>query len=162
MTFAVRVREVARVGEGLDLEIFLEKHSGELLIFVMAILLVGTLLIVVPQLLRHNHKVSEMRHSEHIKAVECGQSLPPFDVRSRMAGRTAALVPMVSVICAATVTSFLVAYRSESLFSVTVAVWAVAGLVSLAAVTGGVALLGRLAQLDAGLAEEEDEEESLT
>ncbi len=151
-----------RVGEGLDLEMFLEKHSGELLIFVMAILLVGTLLIVVPQLLRHNYKVSEMRHAEHIKAVECGQSLPYYDVRTRMAGRTAALVPMVSVICAATVTSFLVAYRSESLFSVTVAVWAVAGLVSLAAVTGGVALLGRLAQLDAGLADEEEEEESLT
>ncbi len=152
-----------QVGEGVHLEMFLEKHSGELLIFVMAILLVATLLIVVPQLLRHNHKVSEMRHAEHIKAVECGQSLPHYDVRTRMAGRTAALVPMVSVICAATVTSFLVAYRSESLFSVTVAVWSVAGLVSLAAVTGGVALLGRLAQLDAGLAdEEEEEEESLT
>ena len=141
------------------METYLEKHSGELLIFVMAILLVATLLIVVPQLLRHNHKTSEMRHTEHLKALECGQSLPPYDVKSRMAGRTAALVPMVSVICAATVTSFLVAYRSESLFSVTVAVWAVAGLVSLAAVTGGVALLGRLAAIDAGLEDEESEEE---
>lgn len=141
------------------MEIFLEKHSGELLIFVLAVLLVGTLLIVVPQLLRHNNKTSEMRHAEHLKAIESGQSLPPIDIRSRMAGRTAALVPMVSVICAATVTSFLVAYRSEALFSVTVAVWAVAGLVSLAAVTGGVALLGRLAQLAHGANEEEEQEE---
>ena len=141
------------------MELFLEKHSGELLIFVMAILLVATLLIVVPQLLRHNHKTSEMRHAEHLKALECGQSLPPYDARSRMAGRTAALVPMVSVICAAVVTSFLVAYRSESLFSVSVAVWAVAGLVSLAAVTGGVAVLGRLAQLETGLEDEEEEEQ---
>ena len=82
-----------------------------------------------------------MRHEEHLKAIAGGQPLPPYDVRSRAAGRTAALVPMVSVICAATVTSFLVAYRSEALFSVTVAVWSVAGLVSLAAVTGGVALI---------------------
>lgn len=141
------------------MELFLEKHSGELLIFVLAVLLVATLLIVVPQLLRHQHKSNEMRHAEHLKAIEAGQSLPPLDVRSRMAGRTAALVPMVSVISAATVTSFLVAYRSEALFSVTVAVWAVAGLVGLAAVTGGVALLGRLAQLETGIADEEEEEQ---
>jgi hypothetical protein len=141
------------------MELFLEKHSGELLIFVLAILLVATLLIVVPQLLRHQHRMNEMRHTEHLKAIEAGQSLPPLDVRSRMAGRTAALVPMVSVISAATVTSFLVAYRSEALFSVTVAVWAVAGLVGLAAVTGGVALLGRLAQLETGQADEEEEEQ---
>lgn len=144
------------------METLLEKHSGELLILVMAILLVATLLIVVPQLLRHNHKANEMRHAEHLKALECGQSLPPLDVKSRMAGRTAALVPMVSVICAAVVTSFLVAYRSESLFGVTVAVWAVAGLVGLAAVTGGVALLGRLAHIDAGLEDEDSEEEELS
>ena len=141
------------------MELFLEKHSGELLIFVLATLLVATLLIVVPQLLRHQHKMNEMLHEEHLKAIDAGQSLPPYDVRSRMAGRTAALVPMVTVICAATVTSFLVAYRSEALFSVTVAVWAVAGLVGLAAVTGGVALLGRLAQLESGHADEEEEEQ---
>jgi hypothetical protein len=141
------------------MELFLERHSGELLIFVLAILLVATLLIVVPQLLRHHHKANEMRHAEHLKAIEAGQSLPPSDVRSRMAGRTAALVPMVTVISAATVTSFLVAYRSEALFSVSVAVWAVAGLVGLAAVTGGVALLGRLAQLEIGEEDEEEEEQ---
>jgi len=56
---------------------------------------------------------------------------------------------------AATVTCFLVAYHSENLFAVTLGVWCVAGVVSLAAITGGVALMGRLAQLHVG--EEEDE-----
>jgi hypothetical protein len=41
------------------------------------------------------------------------------------------------------------------LFSVALAVWSVAGVVSLAAITGGVALLGRLAQL--GSADEGDQ-----
>jgi len=146
------------------MEVFLEKHSGEILILVLAVILMCTLLMVVPQLLRHSFRGTEMRHQEHMRAIEAGQKLPPYDVRSRAAGRTAALVPMVSVICASTVTSFLVAYRSEALFSVTVAVWAVAGLVSLASVTGGVALLGRLAQLEAGYADDEEteEEESYT
>lgn len=139
------------------METFFEKHSGEILIFVLALLVAGVLLIVVPQLLRHNHKFNEMRHAEHLKALEQGQSLPPFDVRSRAAGRTASLVPMVTVISAATVTGFLVAYRFESLFAITVAVWAVAALVSLAAITGGVALLGRLAQLDSGVEDEQEE-----
>jgi hypothetical protein len=51
-----------------------------------------------------------------------------------------------------------VAYKSEYLFSVAVAVWAVVGVVSLAAITGGVALMGRLAQLEAGLPDEEFDE----
>ena len=140
----------------LTLDSFLEKHSGEVLIFVLALVLSTVLLIVVPQLLRHNHKLNEMRHAEHLRALEQGQSLPPLDVKGRMAGRTAALVPMVALICAATVTSFLIAYRFESLFAVTVAVWTVAGIVSLAAVTGGVALLGRLAQLDHGIPDDDE------
>ena len=64
------------------------------------------------------------------------------------------LVPMVTVISGATVTCFLVAYRSDHVFSVALVVWAVAGIVSLAAITGGVALMGRLAQLDEGEPEE--------
>jgi hypothetical protein len=63
---------------------------------------------------------------------------------------------MVVIISAATVTCFLVAYKSESLFQVTLAVWVVAGVVSLAAITGGVALIGRLAQLQSGVGEEEE------
>jgi hypothetical protein len=55
---------------------------------------------------------------------------------------------MVTVCAAATVTCFLVSFRSENTLSVTIAVWVVAGVISLAAVTGGVALLGRLAHVD--------------
>jgi hypothetical protein len=62
---------------------------------------------------------------------------------------------MVVIIAAATVTCFLVAYKSENLFAVSLAVWSVAGVVSLAAITGGVALIGRLAQLTSGVEEEE-------
>jgi hypothetical protein len=142
------------------MEGLLEKHSGELLIIALALLLMATLLLLVPQLLRASQRSTELRSAEHMKALEKGQTLPPFDVRSRAAGRTAALVPMVAVISAATVTCFLVAYKSESLFSVAVAAWGAAGLVSLAAVTGGVALMGRLAQLDSGVEEDQlDEEE---
>ena len=69
-------------------------------------------------------------------------------------GTLLVLVPMVVVCAAGTVTCFLVAYRSENLFAVALAVWSVAGVVSLAAITGGVALLGRLAQLHSGEEEE--------
>ena len=57
------------------------------------------------------------------------------------------LVPMVSVIMAGVVTCFQVAYRPDSVFSVSLSVWSVSGVVSLAAITGGIALLGRLAQI---------------
>ena len=67
------------------------------------------------------------------------------------------MVPMISVCAAATVTCFLVAYKSEYLFSVSLAVWVVAGVVSLAAITGGVALVGRLAHLDDEEFDEADE-----
>lgn len=137
------------------MEAFWERHSGELMMLAMAAMVLGTLLVLVPKLLRYAVSNQQLRHDEHIKAVEAGQPLPPFDVRSRVAGRTTALVPMVAVISAATVTCFLVAYKSEYLFSVAVAVWAVVGVVSLAAITGGVALMGRLAQIEAGLPDEE-------
>jgi hypothetical protein len=61
---------------------------------------------------------------------------------------------MVVVISAATVTCFLAAYRSDNVFAVSLAVWSVAAVVGLAAITGGVALMGRLAQIDT---ESEDE-----
>jgi hypothetical protein len=82
-----------------------------------------------------------------MRALEQGQVVPEDDEASRAAGRTAMLVPMVVIISAATVTCFLVVSKADSLFSVTLAVWTVAGVVSLAAITGGVALIGRLAQL---------------
>jgi hypothetical protein len=136
------------------LEPFLEKHSGELMILILGALVLATLLIVVPQLLRHHHRSLEMQHAERMRTLEQGQSLPQHDDRSRLAGWTAFLVPMVVICAAGTVTVFLAAYRSESLFSVALVVWTVSGVASLAAITGGVALLGRLAQLHSGEEEE--------
>src|SRR5262249_33948179 len=92
-----------------------------------------------------------------MRALEQGQTVPPMDERSLAAGRTALLVPMVVVISAATVTCFMAAFKAEFFFAVSLAVWCVAGIVSLAAITGGVALLGRLGQLHSGQPEDEDE-----
>jgi hypothetical protein len=139
------------------LETFLRTYSGELMILVLFVLVVLTLIILVPQLLRANLRKTEMMHLERMKALEQGIVIPPVDEPSRAAGRTAMLVPMVVVICAGTVTCFLVAYRAEQVLSVSLAVWSVAGLVSLAAITGGVALLGRLAQLHSGVEDYEEE-----
>ena len=134
------------------MELFLEKHSPELLILILTVLVLGVL---VPQLVaiyRHSLEI----HPEHMRVLEQGQTLLPPDDRSRSAGRTAVLVPMVVICAAATVTCFLVAYQHENVSSVVIlAVWSVAGVVSLAAITGGVALMGRLAQLN----DEEPEEE---
>jgi hypothetical protein len=137
---------------------FIEAHSREITMLVLAALVLGSLLLLVPQLLRAHMRLQEMQHLEHMRAVEQGHPLPRHDERSRFAGRTAALVPMVVVISAGTVTCFLAAYGSESLFAVSLAVWSVAGVVSLAAITGGVALMGRIAQLNAGIFEDEEEE----
>jgi len=126
----------------------LEKHSSEIMIVVLAAMVLGTLLILVPQLLRAHHRNAEQRHAERMKSLERGLQPPPVDDRARAAGRTAALVPMVAVCAAATVTCFLVAYRSESLLFVTISVWAVTGVICLSAIMGGVALLGRLQQLE--------------
>jgi hypothetical protein len=128
-------------------EILLEHHSGELTILVLFVIVILTLIILVPQLLRaHLHKV-EMQHQEHMRALEQGYPIPPVDEPSRLAGRTAMLVPMAVMITAGTVTCFIAAYKPEDVLGVTLAVWTVGGVVSLAAITGGVALLGRLAQL---------------
>jgi hypothetical protein len=138
---------------------FLEVHSGELTILVLAAMILGALLVLVPQLLRVQQRALEMQHEEHMRALEQGEVLPRGDERSMFAGRTAALVPMVVVCAAGTVTCFLAAYKYENLFSVSLAVWSVAGVVSLAAITGGVALMGRIAQLHSGIPEPEEEEE---
>jgi hypothetical protein len=134
---------------------FVEQHSAELTILILSALLLITLLILVPQLLRAHQRTLEMQHAEHLRMLEQGQAVPPADDRSVAAGRMVVLVPTVVIIVAGTVTCFLVAYRCDYLFSVCLAVWCVAGVVALAAVTGGVALLGRLAQLST---EEEEED----
>src|SRR6516164_4160397 len=95
---------------------FLEKHSGELMILVLAVLLLGTLLVLVPQLLRSHRHSLELLHDEHLKALEHGHHLPGRDEAARAAGRTATLVPMVVVCAAGTVTCFLSAYKTDSFF----------------------------------------------
>jgi hypothetical protein len=117
-------------------------------------------MIVVPQLLRAHLRKSEMAHLERMKAIELGQPLPVDDDRSRMAARLALLVPMVVMIAAGTVTCFIAIKGSEHVFTVSLAIWVVAGVVSLAAITGGVALLGRLAHLESDAEEEEFQEDS--
>lgn len=124
------------------------------MILLLAVLIMSTLLVLVPQLLKANQRIQEQRHAERVQSLDKGMRLPSEDARTRAAGRTASLVPMVTVIAAGTVTCFLVAYRSESLLAVTITVWSVTGIVSLAAITGGVALLGRIAQVDAEESEE--------
>jgi hypothetical protein len=143
----------------MDYNELIKDHSGELVILSLTCVVMATLLAVVPQLLRMYVRRLEMTHDERLKALEKGIPLPPVDDRAGVAGRIALLVPMVVMIAAATVTSFLVVYKSDTLFAVSLSIWVVAGTVSLAAVTGGVALMGRLAQIEAGEKESEDEEE---
>ena len=137
------------------MEALLEKHSSELMILTMLAMVLVTLVIIVPQLLRANHRTQELRNTERLKSIERGMQPPPIDERARAAGRTSILVPSVAIIVAGTVTCYLVAYRSENVLAVSIAIWAVAGVVSLAAITGGVALVGRLAQIESGDVEEE-------
>jgi hypothetical protein len=105
---------------------FVKGYSGAILILLVFILIVVTLIILVPQLLRAHLRKVEMQHLEHLKALEHGAVVPPRDDSAQAAGRTATLVPIVVVICAATVTCFLVAYRPELVFGVALAVWSVA------------------------------------
>jgi hypothetical protein len=140
---------------------FLESHSGEVMLLILFVLVVFTLIVIVPQLLRAHLRKAEMQHLEHMRAIEQGLPLPAPEESSRLAGRTAMLVPMVVMITCGTVTCFLVGYKAESLVAVSLAIWCVGGVVSLAAITGGVALIGRLAQLNTG-AEEQIPENPLT
>ena len=134
---------------------FLERHSGELIILVLSAMVLSTLLIVLPQLLRTHHRTTEMSHEEQMRALDQGQKLLPPDVTARMAGRAAVVVPCVVVCAAGTVTCFLAAYKAENVTTVALAVWAVAAVVSVTAITGGVALMGRLAQLQSDQENEE-------
>ncbi len=136
------------------MESLLEKHSSELVILAMMGMVLAALIVIIPQVLRAHQKNLEFRSAERLKALERGLPVPPIDDRVRAAGRTAVLVPTVAVISAGIVTCFLIAYRSDTVLAVAIAVWSVAGIVSLAAITGGVALVGRLAQIESGEVEE--------
>lgn len=143
----MRFFTLAARDDPMTLNDFLAQHHGEILILVLTALLFIELLIIVPQLLRAHLRKAEMLHTEQMKALEKGIPCSREDERSRVAGRTAMLVPIVVVICAGTVTCFLAASHSDNLTTVALTVWVVSGVVSLAAITGGVALIGRLAQL---------------
>ena len=136
----------------------LQEHSGEMLIFALTCIILITLLTALPFLLRHNHRKAEMRHQERLQALEKGLPLPAEDDRARAAGRTALFGPIMVMMAAAAVTCFLVSSHTENLFAVSLAVWVVAGVVSLTAITGGMALIGRLAQIQAGVEDEPEEE----
>jgi hypothetical protein len=138
---------------------FLEAYSNQIMMLVICAMVLAALLVLVPQILRARQRHNELQHEEQMRALEHGQVLPRTDERSMYAGRTAALVPMVVVCAAGTVTCFLATNKSENLFAVALTAWSVAGVVSLAAITGGVALMGRIAQLHSGQAEPEEEEE---
>jgi hypothetical protein len=122
-------------------------YSGALLILILSAMVLGTLLVLVPHLLRAHQRSLEWQHEEHMKALEQGQPLPPPDLLARAAGRTATLVPMVIMCTAGVVSCFLIAYRPNDIFSVALTVWLVAGVVSLSATAGGVTLMTRLAGL---------------
>lgn len=141
-----------------DAQNFVDQHFRELTILALSAMALLTLLILVPRLLRARQHTLELEHAERMKALEQGTVLPAPDPRSLFAGRTACLVPMVVVIASGTVTCFLATSPNDSLFSVALVVWSVAGVVSLAAITGGVALMGRLAQLQEGAAEDVSED----
>src|SRR5690349_14668678 len=102
----------------MEMETFLKGHSGELMILVLFLLVVATLIVLVPQLLRAHLQKAEMQHNEHMRALEKGHIILPADEATRAAGYTAMLVPMVVIIAAGTVTCFLVAYHAENLFGV--------------------------------------------
>src|SRR5262245_56922125 len=104
MSLVVWVNNVTEPGT------FLDKHSGELTILILGALMLLTLLILVPQLLRSRQQTSEQLHEEYLRALEKGQIPDRPDPRSVFAGRTATLVPMVVVCAAATVTCFLAGY----------------------------------------------------
>jgi hypothetical protein len=145
----------------LPMDPYLEQHTSELMILILASMVLGTLLLLVPQLIKWNSHALDMQHTERMRALEQGQALPKDDFRALLAGRTAFLVPMVVICVAGTVTCFLAAYRTDTVFNVSLVVWSVAGVASLAAITGGVALMGRLAQLDKGVLEDEVPENPL-
>src|SRR5262249_28896641 len=98
-----------------DSRAFVDVHSSELTILVLSGMVLGTLLYIVPHLLRARNQTVEYEHAERMKSLEQGIEPPVYDPRSVAAGRTAFLVPMVVFISAGTVTCFLTAYRHEEL-----------------------------------------------
>src|SRR5689334_10467679 len=102
---------------------FLEAYSSQLMLLVICAMVLLAVLVLGPQVLRARQRTAEMQHEEQLRALELGQVLPRTEERSVYAGRTAALVPMVVVIAAGTVTCFLATSKSENLFAVALTAW---------------------------------------
>jgi hypothetical protein len=138
------------------MDALLKDHSGELTILILAALVLGALLVLVPRLLSWHLKALEWKHEENLRALEQGLPSQPVDDRYLFARRTALLVPMVALCTAGTVTCLIAASRAEAIFAVSAAVWIVAGIVSLAAITGSFTLMRLVARQQ----EEEEEREA--
>lgn len=136
------------------LQLFLESHGDQVVVLLLFLGALIATFVILPQVLSVHRRKLEMAHEENMKALECNIPVPQTDNATKLAGRATMAVPVVVIITAGIVTAFMTVYRSEALFSVALAVWTVCGVVSLAAITGGVALIGRLAQLKTG---DEDE-----
>ena len=100
-----------------------------------------------PQLLRFNHHTQEFQHEEHMKALEQGQPLPRARYEIGGSGSNSRAGANGGHVRGRHRDLLSEAYKTDSFFGIALTVWAVAGVVSLAAITGGVALMGRLAQL---------------
>ena len=61
----------------MTLEVFLQQHSGELTILILCALVLGSLLVLVPQLLRSHQHITELTHAEHMRALEQGLAVRP-------------------------------------------------------------------------------------
>src|SRR5258707_12005890 len=84
--FSIRQPYHSRMGT------FIEKYSSEVMILLLIAMVMATLLVLVPQLLRAHRKNQEEKHAERMQALERGMPLPSDETRARAAGRTAALV----------------------------------------------------------------------
>src|SRR5690242_17387897 len=82
---------------------FIDRNTGAITMLVLSFLVLVTLLILVPQLLRWHQRALEMQHLERMRTLEQGQVPNADDPRSVAAGRIAVLVPMVVICAAATV-----------------------------------------------------------
>src|SRR5205807_2787789 len=79
---------------------FLKDHSNEIMIICLVAMVMTTLIVIIPKLLRWHQRMQELRHAERLKGIELGLSMPPPDDRFKAAGRTAIVVPSVAVIVA--------------------------------------------------------------
>jgi uncharacterized membrane protein len=143
-----------RVNESTAWEVYLQQYSGGIIALVLTAMVLLGLLILIPQVLRSHQRTAELQHTERMKALEAGQKLPQENALRNAAGRTAVIVPAISVCAAAAVTCYMVVNKSDNVIALALTVWIVTGAISLAAITAGVALMGRLAQLDEPMEEE--------